>query len=264
MTEIRKNVVPYPFILVSLKLVLFFLSGCSLIGGLGGSHDDPADVASKAIKSGQARGFIGVGPKGKLRGEGDNLSPLNPLPRVRTGDVRREIAHLRTKSGMRNLKVTMDRAYPMIFQLSDIMGKYGVPNDLLVVPIVESGYRPKVVSPQGMAGLWQFTSGTGGMYGLKVNLLTDDRKDPAKSTSAAARHFRDLYRDFKDWPLALAAYNAGPYRIKKACEGYSVCDFWTLARDGKVPRITMRYVPKMIAHIIVLEEARMWPFVLDR
>jgi len=128
-----------------------------------------------------------------------------------------------------------------------ILESQGLPVSLVGVAEVESGFNPRAVSPKGAAGLWQFMPDTARQYGLVVNATQDDRFDVPKSTVAAARYLRQLYDQFDDWPLALAAYNAGPNLVGSAiCRSHSH-DFGTLSRNFSLPRETQNYVPKVLA-----------------
>ena len=135
-----------------------------------------------------------------------------------------------------------------------VLAKYNLPDELKYLAIVESGLRPNAISRASAVGLWQFISSTGKMYGLKGNWYVDDRMDPYKSTDAAARHLRDLYRMFNDWELALAAYNCGPGNVRKAIRrsGYKK-KFWEIYRY--LPRETRGYVPQFVAMIYSLNYA---------
>ncbi len=126
------------------------------------------------------------------------------------------------------------------------LAKYGLPDELKYLAIVESGLRPIAQSRASAVGLWQFMSATGRMYGLKNDWYLDDRMDPYASTDAAARHLRDLYSMFDDWELALAAYNCGPGNVRKAIRrsGYKK-SFWDIY--NYLPRETRSYVPQFVA-----------------
>ena len=108
--------------------------------------------------------------------------------------------------------------YLPIFE--EALETYQLPLELKYLPIIESALNPKAVSRAGATGLWQFMLGTGKQYGLEVNSLVDERRDPVKSSYAAARYLRDLYRIFGDWNLVIAAYNCGPENINKAIRRY--------------------------------------------
>ena len=138
--------------------------------------------------------------------------------------------------------------YPM---LASILRAHGLPPGLLGVAAVESGFNPSALSPKGARGLWQLMPDTARHYGLVVEPARDDRLDPVKSTHAAARYMRDLYAQFQDWPLTLAAYNAGENRIEHALERRGANDFWTLSRLAALPDETRRYVPAVLEKLIL-------------
>lgn len=131
------------------------------------------------------------------------------------------------------------------------LAKYGLPDELKYLAIIESGLNPKAVSRARAVGLWQFMSATGRHYGLQHDWYIDDRMDPEKSTDAACRYLRDLYRMFHNWELALASYNAGPGNVKKAIRrsGYKK-DFWEIYQH--LPRETRSYVPQFVAIIYTM------------
>ena len=124
--------------------------------------------------------------------------------------------------------------------------KEGVPLELKYLPVIESALNPDAVSRVGATGLWQFMLGTGKIYGLKNNSLIDERRDPVKSTWAAARYLKDLYDIYQDWNLVLAAYNCGPGTINKAIRrAGGATDYWTIY--NYLPKETRGYVPAFIA-----------------
>ena len=129
--------------------------------------------------------------------------------------------------------------------IEDAIDRYEMPHELKYLPIVESAMKPKAVSPAGAKGLWQFMFGTSKLYGLKSNNYIEERFDPIKSTDAAMRYLRDLYKTFGSWDLALAAYNCGPGRVKKAILRSGKKDFWGIYRY--LPKETRGYVPAFIA-----------------
>jgi len=123
--------------------------------------------------------------------------------------------------------------------------RQGLPEELKYLSVVESGLRPTVVSHVGAVGLWQFMKGTSKMYGLTSNSVVDERRDPVRSTQAATLYLKDLYAQFGDWTLALAAYNCGPGNVKKAIQRSSKDEFWSL--KNYLPKETRRYIPKYVA-----------------
>lgn len=132
-----------------------------------------------------------------------------------------------------------------------ILKQEGVPQDLIYLAQAESGFHPHAVSRVGARGIWQFMGSRARGYGLSHNMYVDDRQDPEKSTRAAARHLKDLYNQFGDWYLAMAAYNSGPGTVQSAVKRTGYADFWELYRRDVLPRETRNYVPIIIAETIM-------------
>jgi membrane-bound lytic murein transglycosylase D len=127
----------------------------------------------------------------------------------------------------------------------------GVPQDLIYLAQAESGFHPLAVSRVGARGIWQFMASRGRGYGLHHNMWVDDRQDPEKSTRAAASHLKDLYNQFGDWYLAMAAYNSGPGTVQAAVKRTGYADFWELYRRNVLPKETRNYVPIIMAMTIM-------------
>lgn len=126
----------------------------------------------------------------------------------------------------------------------------GLPKELMYLPIVESGLNPTAKSPVGAAGLWQLMYSTAKQYGLKINGNVDERLDPYRSTEAAVEMLAELYKEFKDWRLVLAAYNCGPGRVQQAIRAANSRDYWKL--EQYLPAQTQRYVPAFVAAAYVV------------
>src|SRR5262249_37382314 len=122
---------------------------------------------------------------------------------------------------------------------------------LIWVAMIESGFDPRIKSPAGAVGLWQFMPTTGAVYGLLQNRFMDQRRNPKLATMAAVHHLRDLHMRFGSWDLALAAYNMGYEQLLDAIDRYGTADFNELARQEAIPRETSAYVPKILAAAIV-------------
>lgn len=134
--------------------------------------------------------------------------------------------------------------YMPIFE--EALEAYGLPLELKYLPVIESALNPKATSRAGAGGLWQFMPQTGKQYGLEINSLVDERRDPVKSSYAAARFLRDLYKIFGDWNLVIAAYNCGPGNVNKAIlRSNGKADYWSIY--PYLPRETRGYVPAFIA-----------------
>jgi membrane-bound lytic murein transglycosylase D len=126
-----------------------------------------------------------------------------------------------------------------------------LPEDLIWLAMIESGFDAKARSPAGAVGLWQFMPATGEVYGLMQNRHFDQRRNPRLATQAAAHHLRDLYMRFGQWDLALAAYNMGYEQLLNAIDRYGTSDFNELSRQEAIPSETAAYVPKIMAAAIV-------------
>ncbi|OYP66924.1 lytic transglycosylase domain-containing protein [Prevotella sp. P2-180] len=134
--------------------------------------------------------------------------------------------------------------YMPIFE--EALETYGLPLELKYLPVIESALNPKAVSRVGATGLWQFMLTTGKQYGLNVNSLVDERRDPVKSSYAAAHYLSDLYKIYGDWNLVIAAYNCGPDNINKAIHrSKGVRDYWQIY--PYLPKETRGYVPAFVA-----------------
>jgi membrane-bound lytic murein transglycosylase D len=136
--------------------------------------------------------------------------------------------------------------------MREILVEEGLPQDLVYISLIESGFNPHARSRANAVGPWQFIRATGRRYGTRVDGWVDERRDPRRATRAAARYFRDLYGEFGDWYLAMAAYNAGEGRVRKAIETTGSRNFWYIARHHRALRAETRdYVPKFIAAAIM-------------
>jgi len=144
--------------------------------------------------------------------------------------------------------------------ISQILHEEGVPQDLIYLAAAESSFNPFALSSAGAKGIWQFMLGRGMEYGLRRDIWVDEREDPVKSTRAAARHLRDLYKMFGDWYLAMAAYNCGPVNVQKAIEKTGYVDFWTLRRIHALPRETENYVPIIVATALIAKTPKAYGF----
>jgi len=140
------------------------------------------------------------------------------------------------------------------------LAKAGLPQDLAYLSMIESGYMPTARSSAGAVGLWQFMRDTGKHYTLRIDDYVDERRHIEKSTKAAVDMLGELYRDFGDWHLAVAAYNSGPARVQNGLSRFDVENFWDLADEDYLPWETKRYVPKLIAAIIIAKDPEKYGF----
>ena len=135
-----------------------------------------------------------------------------------------------------------------------------MPAELAYLPLIESGFSTRAVSRAGAAGPWQFIPGTGRRYGLRIDHYVDERRDPVKSTEAAARYLRDLHEMFGDWHLALAGYNTGEGRIQRILDNGHAEDFWEMGERGFLYRETKDYVPGFLAALQIAAEPEAYGF----
>ena len=143
----------------------------------------------------------------------------------------------------------------------------GVPQDLIYLAQAESGFHPLALSRVGARGMWQFMAGRGAGYGLERTKWIDERQDPEKATHAAARHLKDLYNQFGDWYLAMAAYNSGPGTVQHAVKRTGYADFWELYKRNVLPKETRNYVPIILAVTIMAKNPTQYgltDLVLDK
>ncbi len=138
--------------------------------------------------------------------------------------------------------------------------KAGLPKDLAYLAMIESGFNQRAYSRARAVGMWQFMRATGRDYHLQVDSYVDERRDALKSTQAAVAYLKDLYQMFDDWHLAVAAYNGGPGKIGKGLKRYKAESFWKLAEKRYLRLETKRYVPKLIAAIIIGKEPEKYGF----
>jgi membrane-bound lytic murein transglycosylase D len=135
--------------------------------------------------------------------------------------------------------------------MREILKSRGMPEELAFTAMIESGFNPVAVSRAGAVGLWQFMAATARRYGLRVDQWVDERRDPEKSTFAAASYLRDLHRQFGSWWLAQAAYNAGEMKVAKAIKGTGSDDFWVLSKSRYLVRETKEFVPQIQAATMI-------------
>ncbi len=146
---------------------------------------------------------------------------------------------------------SLERSGRYLAMARRIFAEEGVPQDLAFLAHVESGFRHNAQSPARALGLWQFMRGTARQYDLRCDAYVDERLDPEKSTRACARHLSDLYAEFGDWYLSLAAYNAGAGKVRRAVRQAGARDFWHIARTRHLVNETRNFVPAILAATIL-------------
>ena len=186
----------------------------------------------------------------KAKAEAEIKSTRSGLPLVMTDQVAGYINYYSNRG-----RGTLERALARSGRYEDMIRRTlqeeGVPQELIYLAQAESGFHPLAVSRAGARGMWQFMGSRAKGYGLERSWWVDDRQDPEKATRAAAHHLKDLYNQFGDWYLAMAAYNSGPGRVQNAVKRTGYADFWELYRRNVLPKETRNYVPIIVAVTIM-------------
>ncbi|MRR19175.1 LysM peptidoglycan-binding domain-containing protein [bacterium] len=176
----------------------------------------------------------------------DRIGRINSVILLPYNNIIRSHIHVYTERKLDRFQVMLglqDYYFPMI---EDIFDYYGLPVELKYMAVIESALNPNAVSRVGATGLWQFMYSTGRMYGLTINSVVDERRDPVKATHAAARYLKDLYGIYNDWILVIAAYNCGPGNVNKAIRrSNNRKDYWEIYY--RLPRETRGYIPQYVA-----------------
>jgi peptidoglycan lytic transglycosylase D len=144
--------------------------------------------------------------------------------------------------------------------MKGILKEQDIPEEMVFLSLIESGFNPNAYSPAKAAGYWQFIASTAKRYGLAINWWRDERRDPVKSTVAAANYLKDLYEMFGSWNLAMAAYNAGEGKIMRALNKTKTDDYWSLLPTNQIRRETKDYVPKFIAASLIADSPEHYGF----
>jgi len=154
----------------------------------------------------------------------------------------------------------LSRSGKYIDLMKEILKEKDVPEEIVFLPLIESGFNPYAYSPARAAGYWQFIASTAKRYGLEINWWKDERRDPVKSTVAAANYLKYLHEMFGSWNLAMAAYNAGEGKILKALNRTKTDDYWALLNTRHIRRETKDYVPKFIAASLIANSPQKFGF----
>jgi membrane-bound lytic murein transglycosylase D len=191
-----------------------------------------------------------VDPSLKAKAEAEIQKTHSDLPLMLTDPVVSYINYYSTR-GRGFLEHGLVRSGRYEDMVKRTLREEGVPQDLIYLAQAESGFHPLALSRAGARGMWQFMAMRAKGYGLERTPWVDERQDPEKSTRAAARHLKDLYNQFGDWYLAMAAYNSGPGTVQQAVKRTGYADFWELYKRNVLPKETRNYVPIILAVTIM-------------
>lgn len=175
-------------------------------------------------------------------------------------------AFIKAYRGVRrqNIQNALNRSTEFIEDFKRIFREHGMPEDLAYLPIIESGFRSNAISRARARGMWQFMASTAQMYGMRVDWIVDERRDPYKSCVAAARYLKDLHEKFDDWYLALACYNGGTRRVTQAMRHLKTKDFFTLSKSRHyLRRETRNYIPAFIASLLIAKAPEQYGFTIE-
>src|SRR5205807_1759264 len=218
-------------------------------GGTGAEGD--AQQKSEPAPIDETNGITPAADAGvKAKAQAEIKNTHSDLPLMMTDQVAGYITYFSSR-GRGSFESAFARSGRYHDMIVSILKKEGVPQDLIYLAQAESGFHPHALSRVGARGIWQFMGSRARGYGLSHNMWVDDRQDPEKSTRAAAHHLKDLYNQFGDWYLAMAAYNSGPGTVQAAVKRTGYADFWELYNRNVLPRETKNYVPIILAVTIM-------------
>lgn len=225
-------------------------NGTASLAGIGSDDETPVvklqDISS--FKIGEADSTV------------SDYSTLETVPVEINPMVEKWIAYFQGK-GRPHMERYLSRSSRYMQLMKKILRQNGLPEDMIYIALIESGFASKITSRAAAVGYWQFIRGTGKRYGLEINSFVDERRDPVLSTQAAAEYFKGLYSVFGNWYLAMASYNVGENRVKKEVMKSMSRDFWELARKRRLPSETINYVPKFIAAKMIATDPAKYGFV---
>jgi membrane-bound lytic murein transglycosylase D len=190
----------------------------------------------------------------RLSGNGEG--PAASIPGLEEPLTQDYISRYTSPSGLAWLKAVMERASPYLDFIRGEIQSRGLPEELLYLPVIESGYVPGAISRSGAAGLWQFMRNSIAPFDMRVDDWVDERMDFWKSTQGALRKLEENYQVLGNWPLALAAYNAGLGGVNQALKRGGGGDYWDLSRRKLLRTETIHYVPKLLAVSYILSQPR--------
>jgi membrane-bound lytic murein transglycosylase D len=225
------------------------------------SHDiDDNTAANQVVESDLLEQNSESAPTNAAEGDQNHFTALGTeIPIELNQQVKKWIKYF-TKEDPDRFARFVGRGQKFRKMIEGILAEHGVPKELYYLALIESGFATQATSHASAVGVWQFIRGTGVRYGLTVNNILDERRDPVLATHAAAQYLGDLFRVYQSWYLAMASYNAGEARIMNAIMKSNTRDFWQLVHKRALPSETMNYIPKFIAAVIIGENLEKYGF----
>lgn len=187
------------------------------------------------------------------------VAEFDNVPEAVVPSVDKWIQYFRGK-GREHMERYLSRSTRYEKLMKKILRQNGLPEDIIYIALIESGFSPRAISRSAAVGYWQFIRGTGKRYGLQINSFIDERRDPEIATQAAADYFKELYTEFNSWFLSMASYNVGEGRVRREIKRNKTNDFWVLAKKRRIPKETVNYVPKYLAARLIAREPEKYGF----
>jgi membrane-bound lytic murein transglycosylase D len=200
-----------------------------------------------------------AGPEASAGSKKPSITIANTFPSLVHERVGEFIVFFQTRSEA-FFSRALGRSQAYADMMKKILREKNLPEELFYLGLIESGYNPKAFSRARASGIWQFLTKTGKLYGLKVDKWVDERRDPEKSTYAAAEHLKDLYEMFNNWDLVAASYNAGAGKVLRAMQKAKSQDFWEISRHRYLRQETKKYVPMFLAAVTIASEPDKYGF----
>jgi membrane-bound lytic murein transglycosylase D len=214
------------------------------------------EMVSSQLEGVQVEILPSLHPEQRIQPGADDIPEEQILRFTLTGleenATRKYIDQYSSTGGIKWLTAVMKRGEPYQNFIKKEIERRGLPEELVFLPVIESGYSTGAVSRAGAAGLWQFMRNSIGPYGMKINDWMDERRDFWKSTMGALTKLEDNYRELGSWELALAAYNAGTGTVRRALRRYPGADYWELCRKRTFKNETIQYIPRLLAVSYIL------------
>lgn len=234
------------------------VSGSVHTSAIRGEQSDIKATAGNLFTLEELHRGIGKDPLAELDLPDD--LPAADLPLALNDKVEHFINIFQTR-GRATFAGWLQRSTRYLPMMREVLRKEGMPEELVYLAMIESGFRLHARSVASAVGPWQFMPATGRRYSLRIDQWVDERRDPVKATVAATMYLKDLYSIFNgDWHLATAGYNAGENKILRAMDKYDTNDFWELSKGSYLKRETKEYVPKLLAAAIIAKEPSKYGF----
>lgn len=211
-------------------------------------------IIKSPLKSAPAKQIVSA-----LRFQSVDERPVFDLPVTYNSKVAKWIKFFQTR-GKRDFTIMLNRSHRYIPKIIPTLNSKGLPQDLVYLAMIESGFSSQAISSAQAVGYWQFIKPTANRYGLATEWWIDERRDFIKSTIAAATYLNDLHGMFNSWYLAASAYNMGEGRVRRLIKKYNTKNFWELSTKPDFPSETRDYVPKLIAAILIAKSPQNYGF----